>query len=347
MHNNKIFMCEGVYTCMSIKDSFKFDFYIALMSFIVIIGFTLDFREHRLGKSFEEEGYITLFHSLAFLSFFAILLGVFFVVLYNRFSCNDKWIKTIPKNYGTSIIGIFLFCLSSLTDFIWHIIFGFESGVEAITSPSHILMGIGFVLLIISPLRKIWLKRNLEKKEIYLGVFSFSLIITTIILFTLYSNPIMNLVPTFRASSYASIDLFNLRGITNILIFNIILMASIIMLLRRFTLPIGSITIILTTVSLISVFFSHNFVFLPAFVISGVLADIFYYYTQPSIDNIIQLRIFSILLPFVTYSLYYLTIWFEYTINLNIHVWTGSIVTAMISSLLVSYAIIPTKNIQN
>ena len=58
----------------------------------------------------------------------------------------------IPIGYGTSVAGVVVFMAGAIGDMFWHIIFGIEVSIDALLSPTHLLLLIGALLILSGPL---------------------------------------------------------------------------------------------------------------------------------------------------------------------------------------------------
>jgi hypothetical protein len=70
-------------------------------------------------------------------------------------------LKAIPVGYGVAIIGFFILGVGGPTDFLWHSIYGFEIGVDAIYSPPHLMLFFGGLLASSTGIRSMWAKRDI------------------------------------------------------------------------------------------------------------------------------------------------------------------------------------------
>jgi len=57
-----------------------------------------------------------------------------------------------PAGYGYAIAGAAVFAIGGVVDMLWHIAFGIEFGIDALLSPSHLLLFVGGGLLLSGPL---------------------------------------------------------------------------------------------------------------------------------------------------------------------------------------------------
>ena len=55
-------------------------------------------------------------------------------------SGRGRWAEAIPDGYGLSLLGALVFLFGGIGDMLWHEIFGIEDNIEALTSPTHLLL---------------------------------------------------------------------------------------------------------------------------------------------------------------------------------------------------------------
>ena len=77
-------------------------------------------------------------------------------MLYKNRSQGYPWRSTMPVGYGLSLIGLLIFVVGGLGDLIWHEIFGFEHDLEALLSPSHLVLAFSGALMVAGPFRAAW-----------------------------------------------------------------------------------------------------------------------------------------------------------------------------------------------
>ncbi len=83
--------------------------------------------------------------------------------LYYSFAVNALWVASLarrsaglPVGYGWGAIGIVTFAVGGVLDMLWHLLLGVESGIDALVSPSHLVLLVGGTLLLTSALRSRW-----------------------------------------------------------------------------------------------------------------------------------------------------------------------------------------------
>ncbi|GAB3930258.1 hypothetical protein GCM10029976_031640 [Kribbella albertanoniae] len=66
-----------------------------------------------------------------------------------------SWRDAIPAGYRQGVVGVAVFAAGGVADMVWHLVFGVEAGVDALVSPTHLVLLVGGTLLLSSPLRAV------------------------------------------------------------------------------------------------------------------------------------------------------------------------------------------------
>ena len=82
----------------------------------------------------------------------AVLLGTATMVARLR---GARWGRAVPAGYAAGIAGVAVFAAGGVLDMLWHVAFGIEVGIDALVSPTHLLLLVGGVLLLSSPFRSV------------------------------------------------------------------------------------------------------------------------------------------------------------------------------------------------
>ncbi|GAA0793463.1 hypothetical protein [Spirilliplanes yamanashiensis] len=91
------------------------------------------------------------------------------LALYSGFLALAGWIAWLsrparrlqpPVGYTLGAVGVIVFGVGGAADLTWHQIFGVEAGVDALVSPSHLILLAGALLIVTSPLRSAWWGRG-------------------------------------------------------------------------------------------------------------------------------------------------------------------------------------------
>jgi hypothetical protein len=162
--------------------------------------------------------------------------------------------------------------------------------------------------------------------------------------FTQYAHP---LVDTWAAAGYrptGSRGLAMLRislGIAGFLLQTGVMMGVVLCTMRRWTLPLGSLTLAFGLNATFMSFMQDQYHLIPAAALAGLAADLLARRLKPSMERSGALRLFALAVPLVYYALYYVALTVTQGLAWSVHVWTGSIVLSGVVGLLLSYVLIP------
>ncbi|MDZ7730904.1 MAG: hypothetical protein U5K37_08380 [Natrialbaceae archaeon] len=132
-------------------QEWRLDALFSLLGAWLIIGVTWDFGKHAAGIDFAEEGFLTAPHVTFYSAAIAIgvLVGASILVRGQRLAQNRgprSLRAAVPEGYTLAILGLIIFGLGGPLDYLWHMAFGAEAGVEALVSPTHLTLATGAVL---------------------------------------------------------------------------------------------------------------------------------------------------------------------------------------------------------
>jgi hypothetical protein len=116
----------------------------ALFSTWVVVGLFVDGWAHNAGKP---ETFWTPWHAVLYSGFLAGM--AWFALDVQR----DRRRGTFVRRDPLVLAGFGLFAAGGLVDMTWHTIFGVEKDLEALLSPSHLLLMVAGLLLVTSPVR--------------------------------------------------------------------------------------------------------------------------------------------------------------------------------------------------
>ena len=100
----------------------------------------------------ELEGFFTPWHAALY---FGLLLTSSWFAWLGRAE-GLRWYQHVPSGYGWGVVGIAVFAAGGLADMAWHLAFGVEAGIDALLSPSHLVLLTGGLLILTSPVRSRW-----------------------------------------------------------------------------------------------------------------------------------------------------------------------------------------------
>jgi WD40 repeat protein len=131
----------------------RLDWLIVALSAWWLGGLYLDGWAHRHVPALET--FFTPWHAVLYSGFAACALALL-VTQARNMRRGYAWSKSLPAGYGLSLVGAAIFLVAGALDLLWHTLFGIERSVEALLSPTHLLLATGGVLLVSGPLRATW-----------------------------------------------------------------------------------------------------------------------------------------------------------------------------------------------
>jgi Tol biopolymer transport system component len=170
-----------------------------LLFALLIGGAYLDGWAHNHGRV--DSSFFTPWHAVLYSGL--TLVGIFLVVnlLLNRRK-GYPWLQALPPGYSVSLLGVIVFGAGGVLDLIWHLLFGIEVSVQALLSPTHLMLALGAVLIVTGALRSAWLRlpehKNYGWVQLMPAVICIALVVSLFAFLTQYAHP--------QVSTYASSD---------------------------------------------------------------------------------------------------------------------------------------------
>ncbi len=321
-----------------------FDWIMTLLSAGLLSGAYIDGWAHTHGKV--DSSFFTPWHALFYSGYLALAI---YLVGYGcrQILRGTPWRQALPPGYGWSLVGTLLFWFGGVGDLVWHTLFGTEESVEALFSPTHLLLATGIWLIVSGPFRAGWQRPPnstigfIPQLPLLLSAtFMFSIMTFIIqIAHPMSTHWIDGTMPT------SGTKLYQIVGVTTFLWDSVLLMGYVLILLRRRHLPPGAFTILLTLNAIGMGFLIHHQPFpighLCARLVAGIIVDLLYYWLHPSAQRRLALRVFTFAVPVVVTATYMLAAHLTAGVWWNIHLWAGVIVLTGVVGVLCSYLWVP------
>ena len=317
-------------------DGPRFDYWFILFTTLFIVGVFLDAWAHSHGRT--DETFFTPWHAVLYTGAFTSL-GFMLLNVYHNWQRGYVGGQLVPAGYELSLFGLIMFALGGFGDMTWHLLFGVESDFQAQVSPPHLFLAIMLGLLMSGPVRAAWRRKELVPSHPVPLLLALAYTTASLWLLTLYAHPFMHLRPLQPADAAQEF------GVLGIMFHSGIIMGVMLLAMRRWQLPLGSLTIFLTLKAVGIAVITDRVEFIVVAILTGVAADWFNGRYQPGRVGGRPWRIFAFGLPFLLFTLYYLALTqLGGTIAWTTHVWTGSIVMAGLAGWLISYLVWPPPN---
>jgi hypothetical protein len=233
------------------------------------------------------------------------------------------WREALPVGYRLSLLGVGLFLITGVADFVWHQIFGIEADLEALYSPPHLVLAAAGALIASGPLRAAWYQRQTSPATRWRAILSLTLLLAIFSFFTSEAHPLVHPwawvrlrplaldaaglgLPAVQSGGVGSLELTQTLGMSSILLQTGVLMALLLLMIRRWgaQLPLGWLTFIFALNGMgLGIFHATPWAG-PVAGLAGIVADILYRWLQPDVQQPQPLRLWSVLVPVLFYSFY-------------------------------------------
>ncbi len=325
--------------------SLHFEWLVVLSSLWLFAGLYLDGWAHN-NIADEINSFFTPWHAVLY-SGYAATAAVLAVTYLGNVRKGYGWLRALPSEYMLSWLGAIIFAVAGNLDFIWHSIFGFEKSVEALVSPSHLILAVGGVMMMSGPLRTAWRKSDSQAYEMpWRTLLSLFFVVGVFTFFTQFSNAFSHPQLFVGRAPAGDTYLSDVALISYVLIPTVVLMSASIMAVLRWKLPVGGLTLLLagnsTLMFLMTWRYSHEqWHVLIAAVVGGILADVLSILLRPSVERVKELRWFSFSVPALLFLLYFLSLILTKGIWWNSNMWLGMIFFSGVTGLGLSWLAIP------
>lgn len=171
-----------------------------VLAVLLIGGLDLDIWAHSHGKV--DQSFFTPWHAVLYgaMALNGIVLGI--VMARNVLQRGYPWRRALPEGYGLSLVGVIAFAVCGGLDLAWHTLFGIEEDIQALLSPTHLLLATSAALIMTGPLRSAAIRYNSTSRLGWRGlgpmVLSVCAVFTLLGLFSQFAHP---MVDVFGAKS--------------------------------------------------------------------------------------------------------------------------------------------------
>ncbi|MXV93555.1 MAG: hypothetical protein F4Z94_09105 [Chloroflexi bacterium] len=282
-------------------DSIQLDRWMAITACLITFGLFIDGWAHNHGQV--DDSFFTPWHALLYGA--VGLAGLTLIVTHMRnVGKGFHFSRALPAGYTVSLLGFFMFAAGGVADLAWHEIFGFEEGTEALISPSHLFLAVSGLMIVTGPIRAAWQRMSGESwRELLPAILSFTCI-SSIFLFFVAFAAITSSTAMLTGPRPDSTRLIDGLGIVAFMLHSNILLGVLLLMSRRWRLPVGTATLVFGTSAALMTWLRvrHNeeFIFVLGALAVGLLAD--WLLQRSTLDTVAGTRLFSIVIPFA-YSL--------------------------------------------
>jgi hypothetical protein len=261
----------------------------------------------------------------------------------------------MPVGYGLGVVGVGVFLASAIGDGIWHTLFGVEMGIEAQFSPSHIGLFLGALLIFTTPLRAAWSSSEPGPAPTMRAFLPALLSLTWATLLVqflfLYVSAFREDAPSLApgrpgavlATIPAYLEITRVRGLASVQVTNLLMLAPMLLVLRRWRPPFGTATLLFgMVVALVAAVdeFARAEVVVAALA-GGLAADWLILGSARWPNRTRAHRAVAIGTPLVLWASYFLAVQLRWGIAWPAELWAGSVLFAALGGLALSLLMVP------
>jgi hypothetical protein len=316
---------------------------VTLASWLTLGGFVDGFAHRNLDTP---ETFFTPWHAVLYSGFLAVAFWLAWLVIRDRprvFSLTGA----IPFGYGTSVAGVAVFMAGAIGDMLWHIVFGIEVSIDALLSPTHLLLLIGALLILSGPLRAAWFDADPSSpglRPLLPAVVAATMAAAQLGFFFQYMDGTsVRFMETPYLPGAESGYFAVVAGVGSVLITTVILMGTLLLLMRRWVLPFGAGLVLFggfgLLMELLEGFDYQQELIAP--VMAGLAVDLLVRSLRPGADRPAALRILAFTVPFVMWIVHFGLFSVFVEINWPVAVWSGLIFFAGLTGVGLSLLAFP------
>lgn len=320
----------------------------------LVAGLFLDGWAHNHDKP---ETIFTPWHGVFYSGYLAVAFHALEIAR-RRAVPGRPWTETIPPGHGLVLAGLAVFAAGAAGDLAWHSLFGIEVGIEALLSPTHLVMFGGGLLILTGPFRAAWAGAGDPSPS--LGRFlpalaSLTLTTALVAFFFMYLTPFLPNGFGARVAGYTAAvthspeaafdyaEQIQITNIASILVTTMVLMAPMLLVLRRWRPPFGTVTVLFAVVVAGTGAIEGVEPWLPllAAPVAGLAADLLIRRLRPSPDRPWALRGVAAAVPAVLWLAFFGLFHLDQGLGWSPELWAGVTVMAALAGAGLSLLVAP------
>ncbi|MFF4621597.1 hypothetical protein [Nonomuraea jabiensis] len=293
----------------------------ALLGIWFAVGLMIDAWAH--GNLAQLETFFTPWHAV-FYSGFAVVSGWIGWQVWRNVRAGRQGPAAVPTGYLAGLVAIPAFAAFGIADMMWHTILGIETTINIFFSPSHLGLAVTMMLIITTPLRSAWNAPDVGARpslgRLLPALLGLAFAATLVLLFLSYGDALryrpQAIVQALsmaqdsgappRGGGPVAVGPSAERVAVAMVVTNVVMLAPVLFLVRRWLLPFGSVTVMYAVMTLMpgaqTTF--RNLPILLSLVVAGFVSDLLIRRLRPSGERRAAYWAFAGLSAFATWSLY-------------------------------------------
>lgn len=322
----------------------SFDWLVTVLSAIFVGGLYLDGWAHNHGRV--DQSFFTPWHAFFYSGYLLVAIAIAGATTLNM-KRGYPLTLAIPNGYRLTGLGLLVFAAGGAGDMVWHQLFGVERRIEALYSPTHILLGLGIGLTVAGPLRAAW-NRHAENpgwRTLAPAIGSLGLFLANLIFFMMFYFPVtVQLGTPGTGDGYFHDDVGKAAGLAGAILTAAALTGPLLLVLRRWRLPLGAVSMVLGLAILGAAIIDYErplMIWLALGMGAAAIAiDYLSWRAQPRL-NPQTIRWLAPAIPFLLYTGYYAVLLPTAGTTWSVHLWTSTIVVPALACWMLSFLLLP------
>ena len=310
-----------------------------LLGLWAIIGLFLDGWAHSHQKP---ESFFSPWHGVLYSGFTAAALWAGWTA-WRRRRPGHSLVQTMPPGHLATLGGFVLFGIGGVGDLIWHEVFGIEANVEALLSPTHLLLLVGGAIALSEPLRTLLRSSavQLSWKEFLPALLSLTLLTAVGAFFLGYLSPFGATAASFpnvtthshelaRITPSVGAELRENWALGSILVTSLVFVLPALIARRRWRTPPGAFAFLYSFLMLLQVGLNEfeQWPLIAIGIVVGTVVDL-------AIQRALPAWLLGALIPLSAWSTYFLVFGLQIGVGWSPELWAGStLIAAMIGGLI-------------
>ena len=287
--------------------SFRTDLVTTLLATWFTLGLLLDSWAHNNLPGLES--FLTPWHGVFYSGFTATALWVLWTVR-RSLPLGLGALRAMPRAYAPTVLALPAFAVFGAGDWLWHSIFGIEEAWRILFSPTHLGLVTAMLVIVTTAARSAWadpvLHAGTRSLRLLPAVLSTALGTVLVLLFLQYANALV-LDPATVALGLSGTDgTVTADVVTDVAATGAVLLLPLLVLARRWRLPLGAATAVYGTACLLSAAVAGftNLGTVAGALLGGILVDVLARVLRPAPERTARWWAFGFCAPLLTWSAY-------------------------------------------
>lgn len=315
-------------------DNPRLDWWMAIVACVMIFGLFIDGWAHNHDRV--DDSFFTPWHAILYGAYGVSALTLI-AFHFRNVGKGFHWRRALPAGYMPALAGALLFATGGLGDMVWHGLFGIEESIEALLSPTHLLLAASGLLIISGPIRAYWQRQSENTwRELMPAILALTMIASVFTFFMSFAT-VTGRTHILTGPRPDAHSLYDVYGVLALVMHSNILLGVVLFSTRRWRLPLGAFTLMYSVNALLMTWMhmraNADFLLVINAAFAGLLCD--WLLSRKITESTKGLRLFSCLVPFV-FSMGALLVlhilgtgaWARGGLWWEIHMWLGAPVLA-------------------